>query len=60
MHKDIAKGAVKDATGSIKEAAGKVTGNERLQAEGVADQVSGKLQKGVGELKDAARDVLKK
>lgn len=60
MHKDEAKGAAKDMKGSIKEAAGKATGNERLEAEGVADRVSGKVQKGVGALKDAARDALKK
>ncbi|WP_091741732.1 CsbD family protein [Phenylobacterium immobile] len=60
MHKDEIKGAAKDAAGSIKEAAGKATGNERLEAEGVADRASGKLQKGVGSIKDAAREALKK
>ncbi|MES2723510.1 MAG: CsbD family protein, partial [Pseudomonadota bacterium] len=55
MHKDIAKGAAKDASGSIKEAAGKLTGNERLEAEGVGERAAGKLPKGVGNLKDAAR-----
>jgi uncharacterized protein YjbJ (UPF0337 family) len=60
MHKDEIKGAAKDAKGSIKEAAGKATGNERLEAEGVADRVEGKVQKGVGNLKEAAREVLKK
>ena len=60
MHKDQAQGAAKDAIGSVKEAAGKATGNERLEAEGVADRVAGKIQKGVGDLKDAAREALKK
>jgi len=60
MHKDEAKGAAKDISGSLKEAAGKATGNERLQAEGAGERVEGKVQKGVGALKDAARDVLKK
>ena len=59
MHKDEAKGAAKDIKGSMKEAAGKATGNERLEAEGAAERVEGKVQKGVGALKDAARDVLK-
>ena len=59
MHKDQIKGAAKDATGSIKQAAGRATGNERLKAEGTADKVAGKVQKGVGNLKDAARDALK-
>lgn len=60
MHKDQIKGAAKDVAGSIKEAAGKATGDERLQAEGTADKIAGKIQKGVGDLKDAARDALKK
>lgn len=59
MHKDTAKGAVKDAKGNLKEAAGRATGDERLESEGVADQAAGKVQKGVGNLKDAARDALK-
>lgn len=59
MHKDEMKGAAKDAKGSIKEAAGKATGNERLEAEGVSERAAGKVQKGVGNLKEAARDALK-
>jgi uncharacterized protein YjbJ (UPF0337 family) len=59
MHKDQMKGAAKDAKGSVKEAAGKLTGDERLQAEGAAEKAAGKIQKGVGDLKDAARDALK-
>jgi len=59
MHKDEMKGAAKDAKGSVKEAIGKATGNERMQAEGVAEKTAGKMQKGVGDMKDAARDALK-
>jgi uncharacterized protein YjbJ (UPF0337 family) len=59
MHKDTVKGAAKDAKGSIKETVGKATGNERMEAEGVTDQAAGKVQKGVGNLKEAARDALK-
>ena len=60
MHKDEMKGAARDAKGAIEEAAGKATGNERLEAEGVADRAAGKLQKGVGAIKEAARTALKK
>ncbi|MBL8772529.1 MAG: CsbD family protein [Phenylobacterium sp.] len=60
MHKDEAKGAAKDMKGSIKQAAGRATNDPNLEAEGSADKVEGKVQKGVGALKDAARDVLKK
>ncbi|HEY3951360.1 CsbD family protein [Phenylobacterium sp.] len=59
MHKDEMKGAAKDAKGAMKEAVGKATGNERLQAEGAGDRVAGKVQKGVGSMKDAAREALK-
>jgi uncharacterized protein YjbJ (UPF0337 family) len=60
MHKDEAKGAAKDVKGTMKQAAGRATGDERLEAEGAADRVEGKVQKGVGALKDAARDALKR
>jgi uncharacterized protein YjbJ (UPF0337 family) len=60
MHKDEAKGAAKDIKGSLKEATGKVTNDPNLEAEGAAERVEGKVQKGVGALKDAARDVLKR
>lgn len=59
MHKDEMKGAAKDAKGTIKEAAGRATNDPNLEAEGSADRIEGKVQKGVGSLKDAARDVLK-
>lgn len=59
MHKDEMKGAGKDLKGSVKETAGRATGDERLEAEGTADRVEGKVQKGVGNLKEAARDALK-
>jgi uncharacterized protein YjbJ (UPF0337 family) len=59
MDKETIKGAANDAVGSVKQAAGKATGNERLQAEGIADKALGKTQKAVGKTKDAARKVLK-
>jgi len=59
MHKDTMKGAAKDAAGSIKEAVGKATGDKSLEAKGAAEKTMGKAQKGVGNLKDAARNALK-
>ena len=59
MHKDEMKGAAKDAKGSMKEGIGKATGNDRMAAEGAGERVAGKVQKGVGSLKDAARNALK-
>lgn len=59
MHKDEIKGAAKDMKGSVKEAAGKATGDREMEAKGMAEKTEGKVQKGVGNLKDAARNALK-
>ena len=53
---DRIEGAAKNIGGKIKEAAGNVTGDEKLKAEGKADQVSGKVQNAVGGIKDSLRD----
>lgn len=53
---DRVEGAARNLGGKAKEAAGKVTGDEKLKAEGRADQVSGKVQNAVGGLKDTMRD----
>ncbi|RYY92423.1 MAG: CsbD family protein [Chitinophagaceae bacterium] len=60
MHKDQVDGVGKQVKGALKDAAGGLTGNERLQAEGKADKVVGKVQQKAGELKDKARDALKR
>jgi len=53
---DRVEGVAKNIGGKIKEAAGKLTGDEKLKAEGRADQVAGKVQNAVGGLKDTLRD----
>ncbi|KQY83566.1 MULTISPECIES: CsbD family protein [unclassified Brevundimonas] len=53
---DRIEGAAKNMGGNIKEAAGKLTGDEKLKAEGRADQAEGKIQNAVGGLKDTLRD----
>lgn len=53
---DRIEGAAKQAGGNIKEAVGKMTGDEKLKAEGRADQVEGKVQNAVGGMKDTLRD----
>ena len=55
-NEDQAKGKGKDIGGKIKEEAGDLTGNDKMKHEGQADQVEGKVQKGVGDVKDALRD----
>ena len=56
---DLGGPAAKDMKGSMKEAMGKAAGNERMAAEGAAERAAGKVQKGVGKIKEGARDVLK-
>ncbi|WP_292051039.1 MULTISPECIES: CsbD family protein [unclassified Brevundimonas] len=53
--KDRIEGAVKNIGGKIKEGIGNLTGDEKLKAEGNADQVEGKVQNAVGGAKDALR-----
>jgi uncharacterized protein YjbJ (UPF0337 family) len=56
MDRDRVDGAAKNVGGKIKEAAGKVTGDEKLKREGQADQVVGKVQNVVGGVKDKLRE----
>jgi uncharacterized protein YjbJ (UPF0337 family) len=56
MDSDRIKGAVKQKVGEVKEAAGKVTGDEKLKRQGQADEVAGKVQNVVGGIKDSIRE----
>jgi uncharacterized protein YjbJ (UPF0337 family) len=56
MDKDRVEGAAKNVGGKVKEAAGKMTGDEKLKREGQAEQVAGKVQNTVGGLKDKLRE----
>jgi uncharacterized protein YjbJ (UPF0337 family) len=60
MDKNRIAGSAKEAKGAVKIAAGKVTGDAKLQAEGHADKFAGKVQNAVGGAKDAARNALNK
>jgi uncharacterized protein YjbJ (UPF0337 family) len=53
---DKLKNAAEDAAGKAKEAAGKVTGNESLEAEGQADQTKASLKKAGENVKDAFKN----
>lgn len=54
---DKAKNLGEDLKGKAKEAAGKVTDNERLEAEGKGDQAQADLKQRGEQLKDAGSDV---
>jgi uncharacterized protein YjbJ (UPF0337 family) len=58
MNNDQVKGRVDQAKGNVKETAGKVVGNERLQAEGKVDQAKGKVQAGYGDAKEKVKDAI--
>ena len=59
-NKDQVKGELKNLGGKIQEEAGKLVGNREQQAKGLQKQVEGKLQKGVGNVKEAVTDAIKK
>ena len=52
MNKDRIEGSAEQAKGKVKEVAGKVTGDSKLETEGKADQAAGKIQNTVGGIKD--------
>ena len=60
MNKDQVKGRVGQTTGKVKEVAGKLVGNDRLRTEGAADQAKGQVQAGYGDVKENAKDRVKK
>jgi uncharacterized protein YjbJ (UPF0337 family) len=55
MNKDRIAGAAKEAKGSVKEAIGKAAGDAKLQSDGKADKVAGKVQNAIGGIKDALK-----
>ena len=55
MDKDRLNGAAKSTGGKMKEAAGKMTGDSKMQAEGKMDRAAGKVQNTVGGAKDAMK-----
>jgi uncharacterized protein YjbJ (UPF0337 family) len=57
MDKDRVKGSMDQTKGAAKDAAGKVLGDPKLQAEGKSDKLKGKVESAVGGAKDAIRDL---
>ena len=55
MDKDRVKGWASNMGGKAKEAAGKVTGDAKMQREGKTDQVKSKVQNAAGGIKDALK-----
>ena len=55
MDKDRIAGAAKEIKGSLKETIGKAVGDAKLQSDGKADKLAGKVQNAIGGLKDALK-----
>ena len=51
-------GKTDEMKGRVKEAAGALTGDDRLKREGKVDQAAGKVKQGVEKLIDKAKEVV--
>ncbi len=60
MDDDRVKGSAQNMKGKVKEAAGKFTGDAKLESEGKADQAGGKIRNAIGGVKDSIRDASRK
>lgn len=49
--KDQAEGKFHEIKGAIKEAAGKLSDNPKLEGEGTGERIAGKVQSKIGEIK---------
>jgi uncharacterized protein YjbJ (UPF0337 family) len=54
------KGKADQGLGSVKEVAGKVTGNKDMEAEGAGQKTKGKVEDTAGRAKDKVKDIANK
>jgi uncharacterized protein YjbJ (UPF0337 family) len=59
MNKEGIEGAAQKGVGAVKDAVGKAVGNDKLRAEGVADQIVGSAKEAIGKAKDAVHKASK-
>lgn len=55
VDKDRIVGSAKVVKGNVKEAVGKAVGDAKLEAQGKADKIEGKVQNAVGGIKDTLK-----
>jgi uncharacterized protein YjbJ (UPF0337 family) len=55
MDKDRVAGSAKVVKGTVKQTVGKAVGDAKLQSEGKADKIEGKVQNAFGGLKDTLK-----
>jgi uncharacterized protein YjbJ (UPF0337 family) len=53
MNKDQLKGTAKDIAGKAQQKVGELTGSEKQQIKGLKNQAEGKVEKGIGNVKEA-------
>lgn len=59
INKDQIKGRIKEAEGKVKEVAGKLVGNEDLEAKGRVQKDLGEAQAKFGDVKRDVKDLMK-
>ncbi len=59
MDREHVKGTADKVKGEVKDAAGKVTGDKKLESEGKFDKAKGSAHKVAGDLKDAVKETNK-
>jgi len=57
---DKIKGATNEAVGKAKQGVGEAVGSDRLQGEGIVQEVKGKGQQALGDAKQATKDAVDK
>ncbi|MCJ2101269.1 CsbD family protein [Methylobacterium sp. E-046] len=57
---DKIKGLANEAVGTVKQGVGNATDNDKLKAEGKAQELKGDAQKATGDVKDGAKHVADK
>jgi uncharacterized protein YjbJ (UPF0337 family) len=55
MDKDRVLGSAKQVKGAVKQVVGKAVGDTKLESEGNADKIEGKVQNVIGGLKDTLK-----
>ena len=55
MDKDRIVGSAKEIKGNVKQAIGKAVGDVKLESEGKADKIEGKVQNAIGGIKDTLK-----
>ncbi|WP_445493233.1 CsbD family protein [Rhodopseudomonas sp. RCAM05734] len=55
MDKDRVVGSAKQVKGAAKQAVGKAVGDTKLETEGEADKIEGKVQNAIGGVKDTLK-----